>query len=66
MNTDMPKADFCIEIEYKKGSGNPSRVFRSMSELIDSFQEIDKTLVGSVDVNIQPILLNESLRKGDF
>lgn len=66
MNTNIPKADFCIEIEYKKGSGNPSRVFRSMSELIDSFQEIDKTLVGSVDVNIQPVLLLEDIEVGSI
>ena len=63
---ELPKADFCIEISYKKGSGSPSRVFRSMSELIDSFQEIDRKLVTSIDVNIEQILLLEDIEAGSI
>ena len=29
------KADFCIEIDFQKGSESASRVFRTMSELIE-------------------------------
>jgi len=60
------KADFCIEMEYERESENPSRVFRSMFELIDSFQEIDKNLVTSIDVNIEPILLLEDIEAGSI
>jgi hypothetical protein len=63
---DVSKADYCVEMEYKKESENPSRVFRSMSELIDSFQEIDKSLVTSIDVNIEPILLLEDIEAGSI
>ena len=28
------KADYCIEIRFKKATKDPSRVFRSMHELI--------------------------------
>lgn len=63
---DALKADFCIEIQYKKESENPSRVFRSMSELIDSFQEIDRHLVKAIDVNIETILLLEDIEAGSI
>ena len=63
---ELPKADFCIEISYKRGSESPSRVFRSMSELIDSFQEIDRKLVTSIDVNIEQILLLEDIEAGSI
>lgn len=63
---EATKADFCIEIQYLKDSENPSRVFRSMSELIDSFHEIDKNLVSSIDVNIEPVILLEDIEVGSI
>lgn len=63
---EPPKADFCIEIQYRKESESPSRVFRSMSDLIDSFQEIDRNLVKAIDVNIEPILLLEDIETGSI
>ncbi|MFC1964127.1 hypothetical protein ACFLV1_01960 [Chloroflexota bacterium] len=66
IDNDVAKADFCIEMFYKKESENPSRVFRSMSELIDTLQEIDKHLVSSIDVNIEPILLLEDIEAGSI
>ena len=51
--------DFCIEIDYKKDSENPSRVFRSMSEIIEACQNIDRQLVNVIDVNIETVLLLE-------
>lgn len=59
-----PKADFCITIDYEKGVGSPSRVFRAMSDLIDAFQETDKSLVGGVDGKLVPILLLEDVEIG--
>ena len=66
MDKESAKADFCIEIDYRKESENPSRVFRSMYELIDSFQEIDKNLVTAIDVHIEPILLLEDIETGSI
>jgi len=63
---ESSKADFCIEIKYKKDSENPSRVFRTMSELIETFQEIDKNLVTTIDVNIEPLLLLEDIEVGSI
>ena len=63
---DTLKADFCIEIQYKKESENPSRVFHSMSALIDSFQKTDQHLVKAIDVNIETILLLEDIEAGSI
>ena len=63
---DTLKADFCIEIQYKKDSENPSRVFHSMSQLIDSFQKTDQHLVKAIDVNIETILLLEDIEAGSI
>lgn len=63
---EPPKADFCIEIQYRKESESPSRVFRTMSGLIDSFQGIDNQLVKTIDVNIEPVLLLEDIETGSI
>lgn len=57
-------ADFCLEIDYQKGSANPSRVFRAMTELIETVQQIDLALIGSIDNKIQPVLLLEDIESG--
>ena len=66
IDSQTPRADFCIEIDYTKESENPSRVFRSLFELIDTFQEIDRNLVTSIDVNIEPVLLLEDIEVGSI
>lgn len=63
---DNIKADFCLEIIYKKESENPSRVFHTMSQLIDNFQRIDMHLVKSIDVRIEPVLLLEDIETGSI
>lgn len=61
------KADFCIEIEFKKGSkSSPARVFRTMTDLIESFQVIDNSLVQSIDVKIEPVLVLEDIEAGSL
>lgn len=57
-------ADFCIEIDFKKASEAPSRVFRTLSELIDVFQEFDRDLVQIVDPKIEPVVLLEDIESG--
>lgn len=60
------KADFCIELTFKKGTGCPSRVFRSLSELIDTIQVIDNHLVGCIDTRIEPVLMLEDIESGSI
>jgi len=65
----MPKdihTNFCIELTFKKGSDCPSRVFRSLSELIDTFQIIDGHLVRCIDSKIEPALMLEDIESGSI
>ena len=60
------KADFCLEIDYKKDSENPSRVFRTMSELIETCQYLDQVLIKSIDSKIEPVMLLEDVSSGSI
>ncbi len=64
--TQLPKSDFCIEINYGKGSDSPSRVFQTMYELIEECQNLDRALVGSIDSKIEPLLLLEDIEAGSI
>jgi len=60
------RADFCIEIDFQKGSENPSRVFRAMTELIEAFQALDSDLVKSIHPEIEPVALIEDVEVGSL
>ncbi len=59
-------ADFCIEIDFDKGSEHPSRVFSTLSSLIDTFESIDNDLVASIDSKIETVLLLEDIESGSI
>jgi hypothetical protein len=59
-------ADFAIEIDFVRDTPDPARVFRSMTQLIDTFQKFDRELVRTIDVNIQPVLLLENVETGSI
>jgi hypothetical protein len=59
--TDRTQADFCIEIGFQRGTPEPARVFRAMTGLIEAFQTVDKKLVQSLDVTLEPMLLLENV-----
>ena len=60
------KSEFGIKIDYQKNSGNPSRVFQVISNLIDACQRIDKRLAELIDPNIEPVLLLEDIHAGSI
>lgn len=60
------KADFCIEIDFDKNSENPSRIFQSMSNLIDTFQDIDGILIKSIDSKLETSLMLEDIEAGSL
>lgn len=61
-----PTVDFGIEIDFDRGSPDPARVFRSMSGLIDGLQQLDRSLVGAIDVSIEPVLMLEDIESGSL
>jgi len=64
--TKPPNADYCIEIQFEKGSKDPTRVFRAMQELIETFHEFDSSLVKLIDSNIEPVLILEDIETGSI
>jgi hypothetical protein len=60
------KADFGIEVRFTPGTPDPSRVFRSMTALIDSFKDFDHQLVQSIDIALEPVLLLEDIEVGSL
>lgn len=58
--------DYSISVDFEKGTESPSRIYRTMTGLIESFQEIDKTLCHSIDLTIKPVLLLEDIEAGSI
>ena len=57
---------FGIEIRFRPHSETPSRVFRAMSGLIESFEHADRLLARSITSRIQPILTLEDVEAGSI
>lgn len=59
-------ADFAIVIDFKKGADSPTRVFSAASDLIKSFEGLDKVLTRSIDSNISPVMMLEDVEVGSL
>ncbi len=57
---------FEIVIDFTPGEGDPSRVFKAMSGLIDSIQNLDRHLIGSIDSSLRPELVLEDIERGSL
>lgn len=57
----IEKPDMIIELEFIKNSSNPSRIFKSMSDIISSFEILDTHLISSINHNIKPMILLEDI-----
>src|SRR3989339_2241742 len=66
MNNSKTNYDFIIKIDFEKGSRDPSRVFTTMSNLIETFQAIDADLAKTIDVSISPVLILEDVETGSL
>lgn len=58
--------DFYIKIDFEKGSRDPSRIFSTMSSLIETFQIIDIEFAKSIDSKITSVLLLEDIESGSL
>jgi hypothetical protein len=59
-------ADFALEIHFVPGNPDPARVFRSMTQLIDTFQRFDRELVQTIDLHIEPVMVLEDIETGSI
>jgi hypothetical protein len=58
-------SDFGIEIDFQPGTDAPSRVFKTITALIEAFQIVDHQLAESV-ARIEPVLLLENIETGSI
>ena len=55
-------SEFCLEIDFARGIGDPTRVFRTMTSLITALQNIDEHLINSIHPKIVPVVALEDVR----
>jgi hypothetical protein len=58
------KGDYSITLEFERGMADPSGVFRAMSEVIDTLRDLDRQLVQSVNLDLEPKLVLEDVEAG--
>lgn len=66
MDTDILENEFEIKINFKRGDGDPARVFKTMSGLIDAFQALDSHLASSFDVSLTASLVLDEIESGSI
>jgi len=57
---------FEIKVDFTPGRGEPSRVFRTMTGLIDSVQELDQHLSATVSTRIHTRLVLQDVKAGSI
>lgn len=59
-------SEYLLRIDFEKGTENPERVFSAMSDLIQAFREIDRSLSGSISREIHSKLILEDVETGSI
>jgi hypothetical protein len=57
---------FCVKIDYRPGTPDPSRVFRAMSDMVTSLGEFDEALAESIGADIRTTVLLEDIDTGSL
>ena len=65
MDTNKESA-FEVTIDFERGSGDPTRVFRTMSDLIKAFEFLDEHLLSSFDVALNTSLVLDEVETGSL
>ena len=66
MVVSSSRADFGFKIDFVRDTEDPARVFRAFSGLIDFCQVTDKTIIKSLDIDIEPDLLLDNIEQGSI
>ncbi|WP_156464268.1 hypothetical protein [Afipia sp. Root123D2] len=59
-------SDFSFTIDFKKGEGDPRRVFDAASSLIDGLEGIDEAVATSVDAKLKTLMVLEDVEAGSL
>ena len=65
MTNGLARTGFGIKINFGRNS-SPTQIFRALSEMINSFQQIDKHLLESINIEIEPLILLEDIEQGSI
>lgn len=57
---------FEIKVEFERGQGDPSRVFRAMTGLIESIQTFDQHIAATISTKIQTKLVLQEVKSGSL
>lgn len=66
MNQEQNDSLFEIYIDFTKNEGDPTRVFKTMSGLVESVQNIDKHLAQTLNVSVNTNLVLENIYSGSI
>jgi len=66
VDQDTLTDSFEVTIDFKPGEGDPARVFKTMSGLIDALQQIDRHLLSTMSVSLESTLILEDIEKGSL
>jgi hypothetical protein len=61
-----PCNEFEVVIEFAPGTGDPARVFKAMSGLIDALQSLDSHLASSYDLSLDASLVLDEIEAGSL
>lgn len=64
--TSLLYDQFEIKIDFERGQGDPVRIFRTMSGLIESIQSFDQHLSATISTTIQTTLILEEIKEGSM
>jgi hypothetical protein len=57
---------FEIVIDFDKGRGDPARVFKAMTGLVESFQSLDEHLLGAIDRGLDAKVVLDDVEAGSI
>lgn len=63
---DEPPSDIVLKIDFREGEGSAARPFQMAADLIRALEDLDATLVKSVDSSITTMLIVEDLQKSSI
>ena len=58
--------DFCVRLDFPKGTRNPQRLLKGAAAYIDALNSLDSLLVSSVDTQIKPVFVLEEIEVGSI
>lgn len=58
--------EYEVVIDFAKGAGDPSRVFRAMADVVEALQLLDKSLIGAIDSGLSAVVVLDDVSSGSI